>query len=266
MKTKYIGLWIILVVTLLLITAYSFIQKEFKIGDYLLKKSPIAENISTINSVIDTLNSDENTLRQQGDNVKQPVKIEVDTLPQTFLIFGDSMTQNLAFRLAKYAKQNGHTIHAINWDSSNTKIWAESDTLDYFIDKFKPTFIFITLGSNELFFKHPESRRPYVDKILTKIGDIPYVWIGPPNWKKDSGINDMLEEATKPGAFFRTDGMTLKRKKDGIHPTRDAAALWMDSIMRWIPKSAYPIRVDMPSDTIGKAPSGLIYLKALNKA
>lgn len=188
-----------------------------------------------------------------------------DSAPQSIFIFGDSMTFNLALRLAQYAKQNGHKINSVNWDSSNTKIWAESDTLAFYIDKFKPTQIFISLGSNELYFKKPESRLPYIEKILEMIDTIPYVWIGPPNWKEDSGINDLLAKTCKPGSFFRSEGMTFKRKKDNIHPTRESSALWIDSIVRWLPKSAHPFVADVPSDSIKKSNPHIVFLKALNK-
>ena len=59
--------------------------------------------------------------------------------------------------------------------------------------------------------------------------------------------------------------MELKRRKDGIHPTQDASALWVDSIMRWLPKSGHPILADVPSDTLGKANADIILLKAQNK-
>lgn len=94
------------------------------------------------------------------------MKVATDSLPQSLFIFGDSMTYNLALRLAQYAKQNGHTIHSVNWDSSNTKIWADYDTLANQIARYKPTQIFISLGSNEIFFKNPETRLPYVKKFL----------------------------------------------------------------------------------------------------
>ena len=84
---------------------------------------------------------------------------------------------------------------------------------------FDVDYVFISLGSNELYFKNPESRLPYIKKVLEMIDTIPYVWIGPPNWQKDSGINDLLERTCRSGSFFRTDGMELARKKDHIHPT-----------------------------------------------
>ncbi len=106
---------------------------------------------------------------------------------------------------------------------------------------------------------------PYVKKILSCIGDIPYVWIGPPNWNEDTGINDMLEATCKKGSFFRSAGMEFKRKKDKIHPTREASALWIDSIMRWMPKSAHPILAEVPSDTLRKSPNHVIFIKPYNK-
>ena len=154
------------------------------------------------------------------------IEAKTDSVPKSILIFGDSMT---------------------------------------LIRVFDVDYVFISLGSNELYFKNPESRLPYIKKVLEMIDTIPYVWIGPPNWQKDSGINDLLERTCRSGSFFRTDGMELARKKDHIHPTRAASALWVDSIMRWMPKSAHPILADSPSDSIGRANANVTFLKALNK-
>ena len=172
---------------------------------------------------------------------------------------------NLAYRLAQYAKANGHKFHAVNWDSSNTKIWAETDTLQYFINKFRPTYYFIALGSNEMFLKDASSRLPYVRKIISKLGDAPYIWIGPPNKAQDCAMSRMLEANLRQGAFFRTDGMKFELQQDHIHPTRSASAIWIDSIMRWLPRSANPILLEAPSDSIGKVIPKLVILKALNK-
>ena len=116
-----------------------------------------------------------------------------------------------------------------------------------------------------MYFKNPETRAPYVKRILEVIDTIPYVWIGPPNWKEDTGINDMLERMCARGSFFRSAGMEFKRKKDNIHPTRESSSMWIDSIMRWLPKSSHPFVADLPSDSIGKANPNIIFLKALNK-
>lgn len=265
MKSNYFGLWFLLAVSLAIIATISFLPDDFSLGNYVLKKAPVRATLFPDND------SKSDSLALAADSIaiieetlaNKPV--EVDSLPKSILLFGDSMTLNLALRLSKYAAQNGHTLHAVNWDSSNTKIWADTDTLLYYISKYKADYIFISLGSNELYFKKPEARLPYVKRILQMIGDIPYVWIGPPNWQEDSGINDMLQATCAPGAFFRSAGMSFKRKKDKIHPTRESSALWIDSIMRWMPKSRHPILSEIPSDTLGKVNTNVIFLKARNR-
>lgn len=265
MKSNYAGLWILLTVALSVILIVSFTE-DISLGQYTPRKAPIRETLfpdaGGLPSESLAAATDSILLSRKAD---MPVAVETDSLPKNILLFGDSMTFNLALRLSKYAKQNGHSLHSINWDSSNTKIWAETDTLSHYIDKLKPDYIFISLGSNEVYFKDPYKRHPYVKKILSTIGDIPYVWIGPPCWDDQTAINDMLEATCRPGAFFRSAGMSFKRKKDKIHPTRESSALWIDSVMRWLPKSAHPILADVPADTLSKAPNNVILLKALNK-
>lgn len=259
MFKNYSGLWLLLATALAVIFVVAF-SDDIVIGDYTVKKAPFDKTLLASES--EDLSVD--SLIVQRDTVAQ-VKVETDSLPQSLFIFGDSMTWNLALRLAQYAKANGHTIHAVNWDSSNTKIWADYDTLANQIARYKPTQIFISLGSNELYFKDPKSRLPYIRKILAVIDTIPYVWIGPPNWQKDSGINDLLEATCKPRSFFRSEGMHFDRKADHIHPTRKSSALWIDSIMRWLPKSAHPFVANIPADSIGKVNPNIVFLKALNK-
>lgn len=252
----------LLSLALIVILVVAFVD-DIKIGEWTVKKAPISDYLLKEGS--NTLLSMEESTDSLNSEGSQPEIIKTDSLPQSLFIFGDSMTFNLALRLAQYAKQNGHTIHSVNWDSSNTKIWAEHDTLAYYIEKYHPTQIFISLGSNELYYKDPESRAPYVKKILEVIDTIPYVWIGPPNWKEDTGINDMLQRICKKRSFFRSAGMQFKRKKDNIHPTRESSAVWVDSIMRWLPESSHPFMADMPSDSIGKSNPNIVFLKALNK-
>lgn len=260
MVKKYIALWLLLIVSLTVIIIVG-LQEDTTIMNHTIKKAPVADLWKEVSG-----EELEKEFEATADSLLLISPEErTDSMPQSILIFGDSMTYNLALRLAQYAKQNGHTIHSVNWDSSNTKIWAEHDTLAYYIAKYKPTQIFISLGSNELYSPKPESRMPYVKKILEVIDTIPYVWIGPPNWKEDSGINDMIEETCRKGCFFRSAGMEFKRKADHIHPTRESSAMWVDSIMRWLPKSYHPFVAAVPSDSIKKANPNIVFLKALNK-
>lgn len=263
MKNKeYIGLWCLLSVGLIIFLVIAF-SNDIEIRGWTVKKAPFRE---TLTAKADTLQTSSLTELEDSVVVEEiPEVIETDSLPQSIFIFGDSMTFNLALRMAQYARQNGHSINSVNWDSSNTKIWADHDTLQYYIDKFHPTQIFISLGSNEMYFKNPETRAPYVKRIIEVIDTIPFVWIGPPNWKKDTGINDMLERMCGKRRFFRSEGMEFKRKADHIHPTRESSAYWVDSIMRWLPKSAHPFLAATPPDSARRSNPHIVFLKALNK-
>lgn len=264
MKRAYIGLWLLLSLGLIAILTISF-SDDIQIGNYTLKRAPYREALLRDKEAeareAATLDS---TLAMQRREMESK-EVATDTATQSILIIGDSMTQNLALRLAQYAKANGHTFHSVNWDSSSTVKWGNSQHLAEYIKEYGATFVFISLGANELYIKDPSVHQKHIESILAQVGDLPYIWIGPPNWKEDTGFNDYLESLCRPGAFFRSAGMDFKRKKDGIHPTRESSAEWIDSIVRWMPKSAHPIRMELPSDTIGKVSPNIKYMKATDK-
>lgn len=259
MKSHYTGLWLLVALSLIIFLIISFAD-DISIGPWTVKKAPFADRLLNEAAAADSLQSD-----SVATELPAQKRVETDSTAKSIFIFGDSMTWNLALRLAQYAKQNGHTIHALNWDSSNTKTWSGCDTLVNNLKRYKVDYVFITLGSNELYLRDPNARLENVKQILAMIDTIPYVWIGPPNWKEDTGFNDMLARTCRPGSFFRTGMMKLDRKADHIHPTKAASAIWVDSIVRWLPKSAHPILMDVPSDTIGKVNPNIQFLKALNK-
>lgn len=251
MKSKYTPLWAILALSLAVVTVVSFMD-DISIGGRKLKKAPIAEMLTTEQVSAEEEESRHVRRRQEMERKARKLEVKVDSAPQNFLVFGDSMSENLALRLAAYAAQNGHTIHTVNWDSSGTRIWASTDTLDYFIKKYKPTYIFVTLGSNESFAKNVDHYRPYVRALLQKMGRIPFVWIGPPAFKEEHGFNDMLLEELPAGTFFRAHDLELERRKDKIHPTVKAAAYEVDSLARWMRRCAHPILMNLPADSVSR--------------
>ncbi|MBP3299757.1 MAG: SGNH/GDSL hydrolase family protein [Muribaculaceae bacterium] len=263
MNNHYKSLWLLLAAALLIITVISFVDDIF-IGTIKVKKAPIAESLTKEYKTTEQKKAEKEVQLAKAKEKAKPLENPVDSTPQSFLIFGDSMSQNIALRLAAYARQNGHTIHTVNWDSSGTRIWSGCDTLDYYIREFKPTYIFISLGGNESGYPKPEVLKPNVEKIVKKIGNIPFVWIGPPSLKQDYGFSDMLLTSLPQGTFFRSDGLTLARRKDKIHPTVEAAAYQIDSLVRWMKTSAHPIKMDIPADSISntKIPdTNITYLK-----
>lgn len=264
MKSEYTGLWLLLSGTLILFLLFSFAEAEPAIGSWQPRKAPFRENLTE--ELISGGEFADTALQLNNAEIAElELEQRTDSTPQSIFLFGDSMTLNLAYRLAAYAKHNGHTFHAVNWDSSNTKIWASCDTLKRFIRRYRPTQIFIALGANELYLSHPENRLPQIRKILADIDTIPFVWIGPPSLKQDGGLNELLEKTLPRGTFFRSSSLDLKRRKDHIHPTRSASADWIDSVVSWLPNSAHPFVVETPPDTMPPAKVNTVFIKALNK-
>ena len=235
---KLIG---ILVIPLLFILSYSISDKEISIGNFTLEKSEIgkqilpAENIPDIPIITDTITSTpQDTLT-------------TDTTSQRILFFGDSMLEGLSKRMRQYAYLNGHELLNVIWYSSSTRLWARTDTLSYYLEQFQPTYIILCLGANELFVRDLDKRSKYIQSIIKKIDNKPYIWIGPPKWKEDTGINRMIYEQTGEGRFFPSFNLSFERSSDGAHPTLASASQWMDSIASWIVhESKYPIRLDKP--------------------
>ncbi len=189
--------------------------------------------------------------------IDNPNKQEAtDTSKQRILWIGDSMLEKLMQPAQEYADANGHKLFPVVWYSSSTLWYGQSDTIRFFIKKFKPTYVFIVLGANELFIRDIfKKRHKYVKRILEQIDTLRYVWIGPPNWKDDTGINDMIKTFVPDNQFFESRNLTLDRISDGAHPTKAAAKIWMDSIARWVMHdSRYPILLNKPDKKIKSRP------------
>lgn len=175
-------------------------------------------------------------------------KEPVDTAKQRILLFGDSMSQPLALRLADYANRNGHTLTCVTWVSSTTMAWADSDTLSHYMRSVRPTHVFVCLGSNELYTVDQKGSVKRIRSILAKIGNVPTVWIGPPNWCEDKGYNKWLLEELGPKRYYPSYKLTFERQKDGRHPTQKASSMWMDKIVEWMNAghSIHPFVMEKP--------------------
>ncbi|MDE6427807.1 MAG: hypothetical protein K2K59_02520, partial [Muribaculaceae bacterium] len=152
-RHPYIDLWLILALGLAAAIGVALYDGPLQIGSYSVKKAPFRESLLAARPAQSALSdqsdqSDQSDLSEQSDQSDlSDLSDLTDEQPQRFLIFGDSMTPNLARRLADYAGANGHiAVHSVNWDSSNSISWAESDRLEEFIAKYEPTFIIVCLG------------------------------------------------------------------------------------------------------------------------
>lgn len=172
---------------------------------------------------------------------------------QVVLLIGDSMADGLGSRFNDYAVKNGFKFHSIVWYGSTTRDWAIAADLQYQIERVRPTYIIISLGTNDLGYKDYSRRETAIQTILSRVGNIPYVWIGPLPWKKikDRTIVDLIRDCTGEGRFFDSSSVIASRA-DGIHPTRQGAAQWVDKIVEWMGEpglNANPIEMDKPDFT-----------------
>lgn len=254
MKRNYLGIWLLLLVAFAAVCALSAFS-PVSIGGYELRDSGLADALTASRAPVSA--SAQSLTAGQGDAATADSVFEqqmhrmqapVDSSAKVLLFIGDSMLEGLSPRLAAYAKHNGHTLYSVIWYSSTSEVWGRSGKLKRYMEQIKPDFVFISLGANELFVKDIKTKRDkYVKAILSELGDTPYLWIGPPNWKPDTGINDLVRANTGRGCFFLSDGMHFDRAKDGAHPTRSSAVLWMDSVVRWMGDNCpTPFVLDLP--------------------
>ncbi|MCP4443352.1 MAG: SGNH/GDSL hydrolase family protein [Aureispira sp.] len=211
---------------------------EREVADSTLLAKNNSDSSQYINGVLDTM--------QGGPTKANKERLDAfatgkrDSSSHYILLTGDSMSEGLMFAFKKYAKFNGHKLKTRIWYSSSTKAWSKSDTLASFIKRYRPTFIIFTLGSNELFKRNISEREKYIKDIIHEADTtgIPFVWIGPPNWKDDTGINDLIVKNVSKDRFFESKNLKFKRKSDGAHPTKKASAIWADTISSWLTQTS----------------------------
>lgn len=178
----------------------------------------------------------------------------VDKTCQKILLAGDSMADGLLAPLTEYCDKNGHKLIRAGWTSSTIVGWAYSNRLSGLIKKYNPSYIIMALGSNELYTTDLKIREKLVNQILDESSNIKFVWVGPPHWREDNGLDEMLIETLGENKYFSSKSMFLseplknKRAPDKRHPSPYAFGIWADSIAAWITnKSNYPITLERPN-------------------
>lgn len=245
---SYLKLLSLLLIPLVSVVIYAKTDAEIGVGEFVLEKATLP---------CDDDNDDYNDNDNYNDDF-EPLTISTDTLTynqpdtatQRILFFGDSMLESLGRRFDQYTTENGHELTSVIWYSSSTKLWATTDTLQHFIRTVKPSFVMICLGSNELSVRDLTKRDAYVKTILQRIGDLPYCWVSPPNWKEDSGINKVILDNVGKDHYFDSRHLVLERGSDNVHPTFSSGACWMDTVVMWMNSGAFPhpIRLNVPTE------------------
>jgi hypothetical protein len=179
--------------------------------------------------------------------VKPDSVAKVDSSGHSILLTGDSMCEGLMFRFKDYAEYNKHQLKTVIWYGSTTLSWGESDSLKKLIEKYKPSYVIFTTGSNELFIRNIGEREKHIQDIVNQMGNRKFIWIGPPNWTEDTGINDLIAKNVGADRFFISKHLKFDRANDGAHPTFRSAAVWADTISAWIMhKSRHKILMQRP--------------------
>lgn len=266
-KHPYTALIFVLLLLIMWLFSYSYSKITYNIFGFDLKKSEMAA-FAQINDK-DFQDSTKNDFQESLANVSEPDEQEIaipepepkkpDTTAQNFLLIGDSMLEGLRRRLFDYCKENNHAMNVVIWYSSSTLWYGNCDTLKFFIEKYKPSYVLISLGTNEQFVKDLDRRNKCIKNITQQIGGLPFVWVGPPSWKKDTGINDLIKKNVGEGHYFDSSTLTLARAKDGAHPTKHAAVQWMDSLAVFLNKdAAHPLRLNFPQTVQKTFPNTLL--------
>lgn len=187
----------------------------------------------------------------------QPAEPENVTPIRKVLFLGDSMTGWMAERFNAYADKNDFEVATIVWDGSTISKWANSPNLKNIINEQKPDAIILSLGMNELFERNPETRLSEpVRKLKETIGDIPFLWIGPPSWPGHSEgetLNSWLQNQLGEHYFFRSFDLNIPRQsKSNPHPNREGIEEWIDRVAEWIPENSNLHFKSMDSPDAGK--------------
>lgn len=252
------SLWFLLLVAMLIFVGISF-SDDIKIGGHTLKKASFRETLTASAEYqdADSLFYQDASLIFETDSVKVNPP---DTTVHSVLIFGDSMTHNLAMSISKYGTKNNYKVTGVTWESSSIPGWSSSGKIKEYIGMSKPDFIIISLGSNEMELKNFDRRIPDVKNIVSQLDSIPFIWVGPPLWKTDKGVYEMLGKALPKGTLYKVDGSVIPRGGDHVHPTRLGADIWADSLMVWIKNSYHPILAEKPDSGTTTKGHKFIYL------
>jgi len=163
-------------------------------------------------------------------------------ISQRILLIGDSETGGLIYPLNDYCVANGHKLEAVyTWFSASILNFGYSNKVDELMEKYKPTFVIFVVGLNEMYVTDMDRRTEAAKLFLKKLGDTPYLWVGPANFTTDHGINKVFETTADPGCFVLSKDLEIPRGGDHRHPNVEGYKIWMDYIASYIQSNrAYP--------------------------
>jgi hypothetical protein len=254
------GLCFIVVNALLFIYGYS--PYNFTIGGFELKK--------IVNSTVDPVSVEDQILAESikidspkialkdtvvrlADSKSDSIVDEIVSLPTSLkadsslndsthhriLLLGDSEAGGIKNVLNDYCLSNGHKLVAtLEWYSATSVNFAKADTISKLIARYKPTYVIVLFGLNEVLARDGANRRAMAKLFQKRLRKVPYAWIGPTNWGQDFVVTDAFRAAADSAAFFSSKSLALPKSSDGRHPSLSGYRIWMANIANWLQTSA----------------------------
>lgn len=144
---------------------------------------------------------------------------------------GDSMVGGhggLSKALEERFTREGATLIRDTKVSESIVSFDKSTRLKSLLAKHKPDIVILTLGANDALVPYPHVMAGNVESIVKRVGDRACYWIGPPMWKPDTGIVNVIREHAGDCKFYDSSPLKLERSGDGIHPTDRGGAAWAE--------------------------------------
>lgn len=171
--------------------------------------------------------------------------VATPSLPQgtTVLHIGDSFAGALGLDLNRELKAAGVRSILKYQTSSYIPNWASGKEIELHLANYHPDLVLITLGANELQIPDPQERVRTIRRLVSRIGQRPCVWIGPPLWPDARpALLEVIRKECAPCLYLDSTAHlpNLARARDGIHPSGPARSEWASFVVRWLAEHRDP--------------------------
>lgn len=144
-------------------------------------------------------------------------------LGDSFVGLGDGLVTGLKPRF----EAEGTDVRTVPWKAIKIIFFADDERVPELLKKWNPDLVVLVLGGNDMFVNEPEKHAAFVRKTARLMRGRDCYWLGPPPWKKSTGILDIIARDSAPCTFFDSRGLDIDRNpKDHIHPTNKGGETW----------------------------------------
>lgn len=174
-----------------------------------------------------------------------------DLKGKVILHAGDSMVGGnggLAKGLSAYFKGEGAKFYRDAEVAVSIRKYAQAPRFRRLLDHFKPDIVILTLGANDVFLPYPDYYASYVEGVVKAVGERECWWIGPPTWKPDTGIVEVIRQHAGKCKFFDSSHLDIARAKDRIHPNDEGGAEWANQFWAFFRGKPAPVHTKPEPD------------------